>query len=367
MSSASVRRNPSRSASTIVADNAGGYHDFKIDGYSRIRELPTGEPLKSGPFTVGGHRWRIAFFPNGYREASEGYVSLYLFLDEDATERVMARFEFAFMAEVRASFFRKRIKKVGPKPPKVNSFTAAVPSSGFQKLISKEELELFSCAIKNDSLTVRCDIVVFNELRPEETKAEAATPTTFVPPSNLHRHLGDLLHTGKGADVVFKVGGEAFPAHRCVLAARSPVFSAELFGAMKESDATTVGAVQVDDIDAQVFKALLCFLYTDSLPEMRKEEEDAMYQHLLVAADRYGVERLKLICEDKLRNYIDVGKVATILTLAEQHQCPVLKKACLDFLSAPANLRAVMASDGFQHLSTSCPSIKQDLIAMLAS
>uniref|UniRef100_A0A0A9AD92 BPM/SPOP BACK domain-containing protein n=1 Tax=Arundo donax TaxID=35708 RepID=A0A0A9AD92_ARUDO len=40
---------------------------------------------------------------------------------------------------------------------------------------------------------------------------------------------------------------------------------------------------------------------------------------------------------------------------------------CLDFLSAPANLRAVMASDGFKHLSASCSSIKKDLVAVLAS
>jgi speckle-type POZ protein len=45
-------------------------------------------------------------------------------------------------------------------------------------------------------------------------------------------------------------------------------------------------------MEVPVFKALLCFLYTDSLPEMSKEDEDAMYQHLLVAADRYDMERL---------------------------------------------------------------------------
>jgi speckle-type POZ protein len=39
-SAASGSGKPSRSASTIVADNAAGYHDFKIDGYSRIRNLP---------------------------------------------------------------------------------------------------------------------------------------------------------------------------------------------------------------------------------------------------------------------------------------------------------------------------------------
>ncbi|WVZ50350.1 hypothetical protein U9M48_001609 [Paspalum notatum var. saurae] len=71
-------------------------------------------------------------------------------------------------------------------------------------------------------------------------------------------------------------------------------------------------------MEATVFKALLHFVYTDSLPEIDEGVEAmVMSQHLLVAADRYGLERLKLICEDSLCNYIDTGSVGTILTLAE--------------------------------------------------
>ncbi|CAL4916797.1 unnamed protein product [Urochloa decumbens] len=179
-----------------------------------------------------------------------------------------------------------------------------------------------------------------------------------------------LLLTENGADVVFEVGSQTFAAHRCVLAARSPVFKAELFGTMKES--VTTGIVCIDDIEAQVFKALLYFIYTDSLPKAKKEEgeeeeDDVMSQHLLVAADKYNLERLKLICEDKLCKYIDVGTVATILALAEQHHCTRLKKACFDFLSSPTNLKAAVDTDGFKHLSRSCPAIMEDLIVMLGN
>uniref|UniRef100_A0A0D9XJW0 BTB domain-containing protein n=1 Tax=Leersia perrieri TaxID=77586 RepID=A0A0D9XJW0_9ORYZ len=155
-----------------------------------------------------------------------------------------------------------------------------------------------------------------------------------------------------GADIVFKVGSETFAAHRCMLAAQSPVFSAELFGSMKESDRE--GVVIINDIDAQVFKALLRFMYTDSLPEM--EEEAIMCEHLLVAADRYNLRRLKLICEDRLCSYIGIGNVGNILALADQHHCDGLKKACFDFLRShtPANvMSSVMALDGFDHLSKS--------------
>lgn len=135
---------------------------------------------------------------------------------------------------------------------------------------------------------------------------------------------------------------------------------------MKEGSSTS-DSVRIDDMEAQVFKALLCSVYTDSLPEMKKEEENIMCQHLLVAADRYNMGILKLVCEDKLCKCVDVGTVANILALVEAHHCHVLKSACFDFLSRAANLTAVIASDGFEHLSASCPSVVKELFVMRSS
>ncbi|XP_047080177.1 BTB/POZ and MATH domain-containing protein 2-like [Lolium rigidum] len=213
--------------------------------------------------------------------------------------------------------------------------------------------------VMDDSFTIRCDIVVVHNYR----ASDDAQAFVSVPPCDLRWHFGELLKTEKGANVVFEVGGETVAAHRCVLAARSSVFSAELFGPMMEGNAAGV-VVRIEDMNAEVFKALLHFVYTGSLPEPLKDDEDFTYQHLLVAADRYGMERLKLICEEKLCKYINVGSAAIILALAEQHHCVGLKKACFSFLAAPANLRAVVATDGFQHLSKSCPSLMVEVITM---
>ncbi|TVU31138.1 hypothetical protein EJB05_22809, partial [Eragrostis curvula] len=80
-----------------------------------------------------------------------------------------------------------------------------------------------------------------------------------------------------------------------------------------------------------------------------------MFQHLLVAADRYNVERLKFICEEKLCRHS-----------GHDHNCHGLKNACFSFLSSPANLRRVMSSDGFDHMRRSCPSV-MNMVAMLCN
>ncbi|CAN6293550.1 unnamed protein product [Urochloa humidicola] len=372
MSPASGRGKPSQSSSAIVADWPSGYHDLKVDACLLAdKSVPTGEVLLSCPFTVGGHRWRIEIFPNGKTQEDAGYVSLFLLLDEDVAKPVTVQMQYSVMVDRSAFFFFKWKKEIVSTKKHVITF-AGHGSIGYFKFAKREAVlgKQVRCGKGGDPFTIRCAIVVHNNSHAVEAaeRSPRAAPVSAPPPSSLSAQLGDLLSTERGADVVFEVGGETFAAHRAVLAARSPVFAAELFSAMRESDGG--GLVRIDDMEPRVFQALLRFAYTDSLPPetvVAKREEGPMCQHLLVAADRYDMEGLKMICEDKLCGHIDVGTVAIILTLAEQHGCSRLKKACLDFVSAPGNLKAVVASDGFEHLSTSCPSIRKDLISMLAS
>ncbi|EEE50985.1 hypothetical protein OsJ_31572 [Oryza sativa Japonica Group] len=103
-----------------------------------------------------------------------------------------------------------------------------------------------------------------------------------------------------------------------------------------------------------------------SKTKANQEDELVIAQHLLVAADRYGMERLKLLCEEKVVEYIDRGSVATLMALAEQHHCQALKEACFRFLESKETLNAVMATDGFLHLMQSCPSLVKDLVFRVA-
>ncbi|XBI05063.1 hypothetical protein VPH35_133268 [Triticum aestivum] len=184
----------------------------------------------------------------------------------------------------------------------------------------------------------------------------------MVPPSDMQQNFIDFLLAGEGTDVVFHVGGETFAAHRCVLAARSTVFRAALFGPMKEGTSTDT-TVQIEDMDAAVFKAMLGFIYSDSFPTLVLDENEGdLLQHLLVAADRYNLTRLQAMCERELCEHIEVGTATTILALAEQHDCNGLRKACYKFLQCPDNLRAVVDTDGFDQLCRGCPSLMKDMI-----
>ncbi|KQJ87834.2 hypothetical protein BRADI_4g13798v3 [Brachypodium distachyon] len=74
-----------------------------------------------------------------------------------------------------------------------------------------------------------------------------------------------------------------------------------------------------------------------------------------------------MACEEKLCRHIDETTVATMLALAERHGCRVLKEACFNFLTLRGNLKAVVASDGYGHPKSVCPSILEELVSKHSS
>ena len=74
------------------------------------------------------------------------------------------------------------------------------------------------------------------------------------------------------------------------------------------------------------------------------------------------------MCEAHLAKHIDLNSVATVVALAVQHQCSALKEACLEFLNvqSTATLQGLVKTSDWEHMSTTCPSVPNELIAKLA-
>lgn len=106
---------------------------------------------------------------------------------------------------------------------------------------------------------------------------------------------------------------------------------------------------------------MLRFIYFDEFPNIQEFSDSTMdsastltLQHLLAAADRFGLNRLKQFCEAKLYEELSADTVATTLFLAEQHRCSQLKAICLKF--AAANLGGTCSSYNMSgtHLHIGC-------------
>ncbi|KAL5196668.1 hypothetical protein ABZP36_000180 [Zizania latifolia] len=355
---------PAETASTSVTKTVNGSHHFKIAGYSLAKGIGVGKYIASESFTVGGYEWAIYFYPDGKSpEDGAAYVSLFIALASEGTD-------------VRALFELTLVDQSGKGQDKVHThfgrsleggpYTLKYRGSmwGYKRFFKRSALET-SDYLKDDCLLVNCTVGVV------QSHTEGPKIYTIpVPPSNMSQHIGQLLTNGKKTDITFEVDGELFPAHKVVLAARSPVFRAQLFGPMKDKN---MKCITVEDMEAPVFKALLHFMYWDELPDIEELTglnttwvTTLMGQHLLAAADRYALERLKLLCELKLCEDVAINTVANTLALAEQHHCYQLKTVCLRFVALPENLKAVMQTDGFDYLQQSCPSLLTELLEYVA-
>ncbi|CAO2184356.1 unnamed protein product [Urochloa humidicola] len=104
-------------------------------------------------------------------------------------------------------------------------------------------------------------------------------------------------------------------------------------------------------------------MYTDAFPTDHDLGDPLAekLQDLLAAADRYALDRLKLLCAIKLWENVSVDTFVTTLACAETYNCPVLKKKCIGFFAVEKNFKKVVLTDGYIQLGQKFPSILAEL------
>uniref|UniRef100_A0ACD5YWA1 Uncharacterized protein n=1 Tax=Avena sativa TaxID=4498 RepID=A0ACD5YWA1_AVESA len=279
--------------STCTTEKVEGLHRCEIRNYSLIKDLATGNsPVRSGAFTVGGYDWCLLFYPSGGRRVPKGDSAVYLqLMTSGATTRA------TFLVRIiNPASGQSRLHGHAGIGLYSNDETSTDAMNGI-RLMRTTELERTYVDRDRDRFIIECSLSVIGEPR-----ASATTPLGVPvppPPSDL-------------------------PAHRLVLAMRSPVFKASLFGPMSEGKDGSCN-ITIEGVDPAVFKALLDVIYSDSFPTMDNLSEDAnreLARHLLAAADRYGMDRLKAQCESILSKSLSAeGKGSVASRKDDQLSC----------------------------------------------
>jgi speckle-type POZ protein len=360
---------------------AAASYQFKIN-HTKTKNMLAGEKISLPQFRVGQHDWTILYYPQGFgKSAIDGeYLSLYLNMVPNF-KSVDASTTFAFALQ--------------DKHGNVSSTTWTKCSHTFRSdrsvwgancFLQRRKLE--KNYIKDNCFTLHVSITI-HDGSPNESLSLLLVHS-LVSPQNIKNYkiLQDRLQNSreenKQTDVSFVVDGEKFAAHRFILAAHSPVFEAELFGSMAESN---IDCITINEMLPSVFKAMLDFMYNGTLPDDDHESSDSnvsddevsdekigddeeeisyisFFQNLLVAADRYAVERLKYMCEHRLVNHISLNTVLSLLECAEKHDSSELKTDCLQFILGKDNSLKLMFSAGYIKLMHKYPSLLAELKKM---
>jgi speckle-type POZ protein len=165
-----------------------------------------------------------------------------------------------------------------------------------------------------------------------------------------------LFESQDFADVILSASGQQLHAHKAVLSTRSPVFLAMFRHDMLE---TRSNRVEIEDIRYDVLREMVHFIYTGRTPNLID-----MACELLQAADKYALERLKVMCEDTLCLSLTTDNVADTLILADVHSAKQLKERCLSFIAERA--KDIIHSDGWKKILQSHPELVGEAFRTLA-
>ncbi|KAK3543802.1 hypothetical protein QTP70_028095, partial [Hemibagrus guttatus] len=244
---------------------------WTINNFSFCRE-EMGEVLKSSTFSSGPSdkmKWCLRVNPKGLDDESKDYLSLYLLLVSCPKSEVRAKFKFSLLNA-------KREETKAMESQRAYRFVQG-KDWGFKKFIRRDFLlDEANGLLPDDKLTLFCEVSVVQDS--VNISGQSNTNVLKVPECQLSDDLGNLWECSRFTDCTLCVGGQEFKAHKSILAARSPVFNAMFEHEMEESKKNRV---DISDVEPDVFKEMMGFIYTGKAPNLEK-----MADSLLAAADK---------------------------------------------------------------------------------
>ncbi|XP_044762351.1 speckle-type POZ protein B isoform X2 [Coccinella septempunctata] len=323
---------------------------WTINNFSFCRE-EMGEVLKSSTFSAGANdklKWCLRVNPKGLDEESKDYLSLYLLLVSCNKSEVRAKFKFSILNA-------KREETKAMESQRAYRFVQG-KDWGFKKFIRRDFLlDEANGLLPDDKLTIFCEVSVVADS--VNISGQSNTIQFKVPECRLSDDLGLLFENQKFSDVTLSVSGREFQAHKAILAARSPVFQAMFEHEMEERKHNRVDIL---DVDHEVLREMLRFIYTGKASNLEKMADD-----LLAAADKYALERLKVMCEEALCTNLSVDNAAEILILADLHSADQLKAQAIDFINTHAT--DVMDTPGWKSMIQTHPHLIAEAFRALAT
>lgn len=188
---------------------------------------------------------------------------------------------------------------------------------------------------RDDRMRENCEIII---LQVEEVRLGTEKQT----PNYILQAYSRMFKDDTLKDVKFLIDKETVAAHKFVLMTRSEVFSAMF---THDTQDKNKGLIRIEDTDVKIFKTFLKYLYTDEIEDIEETVDD-----LLVLADKYYVNDLKVKCEEYISDHLDENNSVDYLIKAYQYNCEHLKKTAL--LSTKFYMKNILDKNGLDALKS---------------
>ena len=230
------------------------------------------------------------------------------------------------------------------KTPSMSEMNVDVSFVRRRLMINDFNLEIFK-NIEKLSFLVHLTLNEFDHAVTLKKMRMTAPSVVAVPNAN---GFGCILGDKDFSDVTFIAGDKEIPAHKALLAAKSPAFAA-----MFKSEEEQTDRIEITE-KTSVFEELLRFIYAGEV-----EKLDTNAEGLLPAADKYGIDQLKSLCELELVGQLNATNALQRLVLADLHGASQLKCEAIRVINSHAS--EVTKSEGWKALIESKPHLLAEI------
>lgn len=279
------------------------------------------EKIESPTFTSGTKpecNWRLDLYPS-----YPGMLFFKLILLKDSPDIIDNRIVNITLSLLNAN------KEEKNKTIHDASATAIRPTADFYDrfTIMEDVFDINKNFLLNDSLTVLIEITTIVRNSTTHTKGDNNNDMSDSP---LQDRLSVFLENEQFCDITLNIKGTKLKAHKLLLCAQSSVFASLLkYDALKNQR-----DIFIDDLEPEVAKQMLIFVYTDNEPP----RIDEMTNELIIAAFKYKMHKLRMMCERILIRRININNAIDILSFANIYGSDRLKEEAIEYIRTDLSL-----------------------------
>lgn len=304
-----------------------------IDNFC-IRCKDVGEVMKSPVFTTTDagevHEWRLSLYPKGNKDENKDYFSIFVYNLSDATLKANIWLEILDVEGIEAV----------QEAMSEHVFGDNVNNYGFPRFVKREFVEdKENNILRGDKLTIVCKITIitpnneaiaFKQTAPS-LKRRIIPSLLMLKRKNIENQqlvtdFEQLVDDKEFSDVELTVedDNKTLWAHKSILGKRSRVFAAMFRNDMSEK---RENKVKIVDVRHEVLLEMLRYMYTGKVNGIK-----TIAGELLIAADKYSLDGLRLMCGEVLADDVDVDNAFERIKLAVQHRVNTLKAKVIEFM-----------------------------------
>lgn len=225
-------------------------------------------------------------------------------------------YNFKNMDIARKTDIAKILEKIDLQPSKVDGNSELNATYIIQQKQPKTKLQLPD---NNPTTPIKHRIIECTNLAPVPATAVSALPEIL-------KFMYQYFTEKKFCDITIKVhDGHEIRAHKTMLCAASTVWRQIL------TDDERLSVIATADMERETIETLLTYIYIGSVPNPPKQTDQ-----LLIAAETYGVDGLKIWCEQQLISTITIDSAIHLLVLAHRYKATALIDEAWKFIKKHA-------------------------------